>query len=129
MVKYIPLFIAIQLASLPLFVLGLPVVGLLALTGSYAMEKDGLYHFPKEFWLYDNEEDGVCPSWYSNPPTKWRVFVWSFWRNSVNGLRNVPGVSGKGRPEWIVPYLGGYLMAGWHSDGWPIFHPWTKTTQ
>ena len=126
--KYLALFALIQVASLVLTLVGVPLCAVLAYGKFYtsSVNRD-THNFPKWAWLWDNEEDGVCPAWYAHDHT-WSlsrsVFVWSAFRNPCNNLRFVPGVSLKGRPlwrrEWTMlgkPY---YVQAGWNESGYPV---------
>ena len=68
---------------LPIYLLGIPVVGMLQLLDCYTLGKDRQYHFPRWAWLWDNATDGICPSGYS--PLRWYL------RNPVTNLRFLPG--------------------------------------
>lgn len=118
--KYIALFILIQLVSLVLTIVGIPVCAVLAWGRFY--HYDQKYHWPKWAWVWDNEEDGVAPSGYT---TRWGQFVWTALRNPCNNLRFVVGVSGSGRPllykTWTMFGKEFYLKWGWMSDGYPAF--------
>jgi hypothetical protein len=128
LLKYIALFLAIQLVSLILVILGVPLCAALAYL--HGGDFDGThYHWPRWAWLWDNEEDGVAPAWYRQAHADWSLerimFVWAGLRNPANNLRFVPGVSGKGRPLWRKtwgPRPGGwYAQAGWlGTGGWPV---------
>jgi len=70
------------------------------------------------------------PALWQNPDVSstwayWPRYVYEGWRNPVSGLRNVPGVSGKGRPlfyrNWTVKGREFYFKCGWLSDGLPCF--------
>lgn len=138
--KYIPLFLLIQLASLILTVAGMPIC--LGLSFFVKANWAGPTYFPAWAWLWDNEEDGVCPPWYlmafPNRPLWLNVFIWTGLRNSVANLKHVPGVSKAGRPlfyrtwttqanEYHGPFWGSwpkapkqwYIKAGWMSNGYP----------
>lgn len=136
--KYIPLFTLIQLVSLVLTVLGLPICAALALGANYKCGPPGSkWHFaPNWAWIWDNDEDGIAPHWYNPLVTPWKVFAWTALRNPCNNLRYVPGVSKPGRPLWLWtwtvpenhgPFWGGgwpgkqfYFKAGWEAKtGWP----------
>ncbi len=113
--KYIPLFVLIQLVSAVLFIVGLPVCAACAFTGRW----------PRWTWVWQNEEDGVIgPAWYNPGKTRWLSFKWTALRNSVNNLRYVPRVSKVGRPLWIRNWtISGkvfYAKAGWLSNGYPV---------
>ena len=126
--KYVSLFIAIQALSLVLFIIGIPICAVLAY-GDFSKQDftNGLYHWPKWAWLFDNQEDGTCPLWYQAQTRGKFVdteFRWTAFRNSVNNLRYVPGISGVGRPYWrktwgAVPG-GFYAHAGWNASGFPV---------
>lgn len=125
--KYIPLFILIQLVSLVLQLVGLPVCAYLALCGNWRTQNNQPLHFPKWAWIWDNQEDGVCPYTYMRENLPWSIsrvcFYWTALRNPVNNLRYVPGVSKVGRPlfynTWTVLGKQFYVKAGWMSNGFP----------
>jgi hypothetical protein len=131
--KYVFLFIAIQIVALILAIIGLPICALLSLmrlwkpTYSEITKKIVFTWSPEWAWLWSNDEDGILPPWYAAANPTWGVrrlaFSWTVWRNSVGNLRFVRGVSGKNRPLWTwYPTIQGthwYIYAGWHSDGWP----------
>lgn len=127
--KYVATFIAIQLVSLVLSVIGLPVCAALAYTDSYSYDIHAdTYHWPKWAWLWDNEEDGVCPHWYILAHPTWTIsrvaFYWTALRNPCNNLRFVRGVSRPGWPLWYKTWtmLGRqfYAKAGWEAKtGYP----------
>lgn len=133
--KWILLFIAIQIVALVLAVVGLPIVGLLSLL--QAWDKPAIaaqWHWPsRAFWIWDNDEDGICAPGLT-PPTPWGAFYWSALRNPVNNLRYVPGVSKVGRPLWRKTWGakpgGWYAQAGWNPSGFPVLsagrnvNPW-----
>jgi hypothetical protein len=106
--KYIALFVLIQLINIPLTVLGW-FVGLQLVYGRY-------YSF---LWLWENDDDVELTSAMS----PWRRYVYLSWRNPVANLRHVPGVSGKGRPlyyrSWLIKGKQFYVKCGWMSDGYP----------
>jgi len=149
--KLLVLFLLIQGASAGLFVPGLPVCAYLAYSHQATYDKaTGKYHWPAWAWIWDNDEDGVAPSWYREKHPDWSfektAFRWSALRNSVNNLRYVKGVSAPGRPlmyrtwTWQVPVVAWrtwgfvsypkvaavqtrqfYWKAGWQPNtGWPV---------
>ena len=67
---------------LPIFLIGLPIVALLELTGSYSLRYGKTWHFPSWAWLWDNEDDGVCPTGYN-------ALTW-YLRNPCVNLRLLP---------------------------------------
>ncbi len=121
------LFLIIQLASLVLTVLGVPVCAVLAY-GEFSRPVNGAWHWPRWAWIWDNDIDGVCPHWYEVAHADWsiarREFVWSALRNPANNLRFVPGVSKIGRPLWRYTWGakpgGWYFAAGWNASGYPV---------
>lgn len=123
--KWIALFSLIQLANIPLFLIGLPICGLLSIGIKPLPYGPTHWKAGKWSWLWDNDEDGVLPPWYVAIHSNWTysriAFVWSALRNPVNNLRYVPGVSKVGRPLWYWTYKGRwYAKAGWEAGtGWP----------
>lgn len=99
--KYVPLFVLIQLVNLLLLVLGLFVCL--------------LPRFAKFTWLWWNNIDP--PS--TNQPW-WPQYYWLALRNPVSNLRLVPGVSKPGRPLWYWSNGKYYAKAGWTSNGYPV---------
>ena len=127
--RYVALFILIQLASLVLTLVGIPLCALLAV-----LEEWEIAHGKPQwvgFWLWSNERDGICGPF---PLTRWNAFYWSALRNPCNNLRFVPGVSKVGRPiyrkTWGPKPGGWYFQAGWNPSGFPVFsggrnvNPW-----
>jgi len=102
--KYIPLFLLIQLVNLLLWPIGLVV----CLSPSLA----------KRSWIFWNSVNPPTGSW-------WASYVWLALRNPVSNLRLIPGVSRPGRPLWLKsivlsgkPY---HAMAGWlGTTGYPV---------
>jgi hypothetical protein len=128
---YICLFAAIQLVSLALTIIGLPICALLSVAAlettqpsrtSKAPAASVVWGWPKPFWLWSNDADGV---WGPYPHSRWYAFYWTALRNPVNNLRFVAGVSKVGRPLWYRTWtIRGklyYAKAGWMSDGFPAF--------
>lgn len=95
--KYLPLFILIQLINLPLMIAG----WVLCLLPSGSVP-----------WLWQNPDSDVAAMTY------WQRYVYEAWRNPVSNLRSVPGVFGKGRPLWYWSNQKYYAKAGWESDGY-----------
>lgn len=126
--RYALLFATIQLASWTLRIPGYFIIGLLAYTGSWHLGPDKLYHWPALWWIYDNEEDGVLPTWYHKANPTWSdsriAFNWCARRNSTNNLRYVPGVSKVGRPFYRRTFTllrrPMYFQAGWNPSGYPV---------
>ncbi len=127
--KYIPLFILIQIAAMILALIGLPICAVLAYGNfSHDYAHTGKFHWPQWAWLWDNDEDGTFPEWYHTTHPEWSLarteFMWTALRNSVNNFRFVPGVSKKGRPMWIRNWtIRGktyYAKAGWNGSGYPV---------
>lgn len=112
--KYIPLFLLIQLINIPLMVLGWFIVALCVT----ATRRGWLRDWPHWAWLWFNDEDG-----YGTIPGWWGAFDWLALRNPVANLRHVRGVSKVGRPlyyrTWLVKGRQFYVKAGWMSDGYP----------
>jgi hypothetical protein len=94
------LFALIQIVNIPLTVLG----WFICLSPQLA----------KLSWLWWNNEDGA-----GSNHTWWAEYVWLAWRNPVNNLRFVPGVSAKGRPLLYWSNGRWYAKMGWLSDGYP----------
>jgi uncharacterized membrane-anchored protein YitT (DUF2179 family) len=100
--KYLPLFVLIQLVNIPLMVMG----WFICLSPALA----------KASWLWWNDEDGWGPG-----TTWWSHYIWLAWRNSVANYKHVPGVSGTGRPLWLWTNGKYYAKAGWFPDnGHPV---------
>jgi hypothetical protein len=129
--RYVPLFIAIQLVSLVLVILGVPICAVLALAAvETTQERRGpqradmppvIWGWPSAFWLWSNDEDGV---WGPYPHSRWYAFYWTALRNPCNNLRYVPGISKVGRPLWRWTWrLAGrpqYFQMGWNGSGFPV---------
>lgn len=120
---YILLFVLIQLVSLALMIVGLPVVGVLTAFGLMYITT-GPPQFPRWAWIWANDEDGVeGPPWFNPTHSRWKAFVWSALRNPVSNLRFVRGVSKVGRPlfyrTWTVAGREFYAKAGWMTNGYP----------
>lgn len=123
---FVALFVALQLASLVLTLIGIPICGLLAACNLMTLNgtPGAVWHWQLNpwTWIWDNEIDGVVGP--SGPVTRWQAFYWSALRNPCNNLRFVPGVSLKGRPLWRKtwgPKPGGwYVQAGWEPPGYPV---------
>jgi len=98
--KYIPLFVLIQLVNLPLLLLGLVIC-----------LWPNLAH---ALWLWWNDDD---PPW--NKPWA-QQYYWLALRNPVSNLRHVPGISGAGRPLWYWSNGSWYAKAGWTSNTYPV---------
>lgn len=128
--RYIGLFILIQLASLVLTIVGIPICAILADIEFWqpAPDKDDIYHYPAWAWVWDNDEDGIMPAWYRRQHPSWSLrrvaFVWTALRNPCNNLRYVRGVSKVGRPLWRKTWGakpgGFYAAAGWNASGYPV---------
>lgn len=130
--KYIALFVLIQLASLVLAIIGLPIIAYFAfihptlvLRRSPLTGKTIVQFPPRWVWLWNNDEDGAAGGYEWNK--QWsigrRLFTWSALRNPVNNLRFVRGVSAVGRPLFYrTRTIAGrlfYVKAGWMTDGYP----------
>jgi hypothetical protein len=119
---YIALFALIQLVSLVLTLIGIPLVGFLSIyrdwevVGKLIQWRGGALT-----WIWGNEENGIVGPGMAL--TRWNAFYWSALRNPCNNLRFVPGVSKVGRPLWYRTWMmfgkQFYAKAGWLSDGYP----------
>lgn len=132
--KYIPLFILIQLISAVLIVVGVPIIAYYAYVHrivrpgySTIGPRKAILHFAHRWcWLWDNEEDGIDGGggWNQQWSIGHQIFVWSAKRNPVNGLRTVSWVSAKGRPLWRKTWVmfgkHYYFQAGWNGSGYPV---------
>lgn len=124
---YIGLFLMIQVVSLILTIIGIPVCAVLAY-GKFSRPISGKWYWPKWAWVWSNDEDGVWPHWYCIDHPNWSTprleFHWTALRNPCNNLRYVPGVSLKGRPLWRKTWGakpgGWYAQAGWNGSGFPV---------
>lgn len=118
------LFVAIQLASLVITLAGIFVLAVLAAFKIWHVDTAGKYHWPALFWIWDNQEDGICAAWYRTPIDRWHAYTWSAFRNSANNLRYVRGVSDVTRPLWRQTWGakpgGWYAQAGWNNSGYPV---------
>lgn len=108
--KYIPLFILIQLVNLPLMIVGFFIV-----------PYDVIFNKPVPY-IWENMDDTPQPAW-----SKGRTIVWLAFRNPVANLRYIKGVSKTGRPlfyrtwfwtvgSWKKQF---YIKLGWMSNGYP----------
>lgn len=87
---------------------------------TYDLARDK-YHFPRLFYIWDNDEDGVCPHWYNPQATRWRAYLWTAWRNSANNLRWK--FADKTGPffRWENKAKTWYFQAGYGKNtGWPV---------
>lgn len=123
-IKYVALFILIQLASLVLTLVGYPLIAVLALFKLWRIYRINETVMVTEWrggkltWLWSNDEDGIFGN---GPITRWQAFYWSAIRNPANNLRYVRGVSGSGRPLWHWSNGRFYAQAGWlGSRGQPV---------
>ncbi len=117
-------YIAIQLVSLPLMIVGVPLCAIGVVFMRYSLYQDR-YYFPGWLWLWDNDEDGVLPRWYqcvhASRGRRFNAFIWTAFRNPVNNLRFVPGVSVPGGPYRVYTYKGFYVHFGYcPTEGWPV---------
>lgn len=135
--RFVAGFTAIQMIGgvpfSPLFLIGLPVCGALAVLRAWRPIAGKLqWRGGRLTWLWGNLENGIVgPGMTLN---RWSVFYWSALRNSVNNLRYMPGISKVGRPYWRKtwgPKPGGwYAHAGWNNSGFPVLsggrniNPW-----
>ena len=114
-------FIALQMVSLVLMIVGIPLIAMLVIAKLWHVDAAGRYHWPPAYWLYDNQVDGICATWYCSPITRWKAFTWSAFRNSVGNLKFVRGVSDVSRPlyrkTWGARPGGFYVSAGWDDSG------------
>jgi len=97
--RYLPLFIAIQLVNAPLAIAGLIVCVSPRLA--------------KLSWLWWNSIDPPKGSYLEQ-------YYWLAIRNPVSNLRLVPGISGAGRPLWYWSNGKFYAKAGWTSNTYPV---------
>lgn len=130
---YVLLFLLIQLVSLVLVVVGVPLVGALAFFRQWRIVEfrelvaEGVTRVTplwewkggKWTWLWSNDEDGVF-GYRPRILARWSAFVWSALRNPCNNLRFVRGVSRVGRPLWQWVGNTYYAQAGWNAKGFPV---------
>jgi hypothetical protein len=134
------LFVKIQLRSLVLSAVGIPLCAYLAWFGMWTYVAGKFHWANPRFNLWDNKEDGICASWYRAEHLDWSLercaFYWSALRNPCNNLRFEPGVSEVGRPLWKrffnLPHVArngwrltfswrpSYAQAGWNESGYPV---------
>ena len=128
--KFVALFAAIQLTSLVLTLVGIPLLAVAAWRRDYYQDilNPGLkFHWNQKWlWIYDNEEDGIAPVWYNPSVSRYRVWLWTAIRNSCNNLRYVRGVSD---PTYPIFWAEGTLMQkpkrvliGWNHSGSPTIY-------
>lgn len=103
--KYLPLFLLIQGVSLLLMVPGFFVTAFLLMHNRV---------WPAWAWIWWNDDDGYGPDM-----GYWHELYWLAWRNPVDNIRHVPGVSKIGRPLWYWSDNKHYAKAGWMSNGYP----------
>ena len=106
-------FIAVQLASTVLMVLGWALLLVLPYRNGKYLMLDG---------IYGNSEDGCeGPRWYNPLQSRWRAYLWSAWRNSTNNFNR--SQAWKGGPFWRWQNAGKtwYAQAGFRPDtGWSV---------
>ena len=115
----------IQLESLVLTVVGVPVVAYLAYACRWELNVTaGRWDWaPRWAWVWGNDEDGSAGR--GLVPSSWRAFKWSALRNPANNLRFIAGFS---RPEgpykvWYFKAFGRpmYFHIGFApTKGWPV---------
>lgn len=99
--KYIPLFILIQVANFAL----MPVGWVLCVAPETTP------------WLWSNDDDADL----IETMHPWDRYVYLAWRNPVSNLRHLPGVSKPGRPLWHWSNGRYYAQAGWlGKTGYPV---------
>ena len=121
--SYIALFVAIQLISLVLTVVGIPLIAMMSALRLWHTQPNGITAWNgKLLWLWSNDEDGIFGP--NAPHTRWRAFYWAALRNPCHNFGLIPGVSGKGRPLWLKNFtVRGvlyYAQAGWYNNGRPV---------
>lgn len=116
-------WLAYQLASIPVVILGVPVVAVLAATRSWRRRPSRLPMFRDRTviaWRYEpltlpwgNDEDGVIgPDWHlPGRDERWRAFVWSAIRNSGYGLRLLPRALRTLTDDAVTRELGPFLLS------------------
>lgn len=104
----IPIWIITLLAMIPLYLLGWILIPLAVLCGAYSIQISP--HYKREVTLfnwkimapYQNYEDGIDAGLeFPNAPKWFRIIVWSAYRNPIEGIRWLPYISYKIRPENI----------------------------
>lgn len=124
-------FVAVQLVSLLLSVIGWAILLPLALAGAWISQPSRIYERPVLAWrggwltyLWGNDEDGVTGAlWYRtmHGESRWRAYLWSAWRNPVGNLRWFVRRTSGPFYRWISPNRRWYFQAGFRPDnGWPV---------
>jgi len=97
-VGWVLYWLAYQALSLPLVIIGFPVVGLLAAFKAWYVRDSKNPMFPGKVtaWklepitlVWGNDEDGVD----NGTGSRWKAFLWSACRNPTNNMRLFPGAS------------------------------------
>lgn len=139
----IPLWLArVLILFLPLWILGLPIVAACAWqawcwpTRANRFDRTVL-KFPRIFWLWGNDEDGVdglrggdpAQQWWANKTAGWspqkRIFTWSAMRNPVDSLRWIPVLNPKLEPA-RVRFIGMDHEPNEGESGW--YYAWLAGT-
>lgn len=120
-----PLWLAYSAAGAVLWVVGVPLVGVLALFEAWHPRPSRTYADGRIVqvwnggwltWLWGNEEDGVTGAvWYRRAHPEWSArkcaFMWSALRNPSNNMRFIPGINPKIKPDKV-------RYRGWYEPEW-----------
>jgi hypothetical protein len=146
---------ALLLIRAALIILGLGVVALaipFRVPGASASDGRPITNLPRWAWLFGNDYDGLLGDkrawWAKNTPFGLAVdsylamWIWAAWRNPVNNLRLVPGLSCP-VSECAITYRGNYVvedkpnLGGWQfvtaasrTSRWYglyVVHEWSPT--
>jgi hypothetical protein len=121
------LFLAFQFLSGVLTIVGIPIVaGLAYLDVSSYDQRTKQWHWPRLFWLWDNDQDGLYPAWWAAANPTWSQahaeFQWAALRNSCHNFGTL-SVFRRTSPLWYRTFTFRgklyYAKAGWMSSGYP----------
>ena len=134
----VPMWVAYLILTLPLDLLGLPIVALAILFRRNDTSVLGQPIISAPIWLalWGNSEDGYAPQWYTDAtptwPWWWRMWVWAAVRNRTNNLRFWKALHPPPVPEriqwlWIQDGKGYLCWQGIFTRG-KFYTPWNGKT-
>lgn len=82
------------------------------------------WHWPRVFWPWDNDIDGLCPEWWQRAHPSWSqerlMYVWAAWRNPAENVGAIRGARLPGGPIVLKQFaIRGklfYAKAGWQGS-------------